>query len=155
MSRHKTRRFSNPNPFVPPHVVGKLLNAETGEWQMPSLKQGILSEHFSKCLFCQVTVAMIVEETLQHDRTHGLPADSSQKLLTQLKVLIHETLRASMGPYIDVCKLEGEKEANKRFHDFAKHLKECQECRQLVNETLTLLAEIEDVENTVAGGKRH
>jgi hypothetical protein len=154
MHKNKSTKSPKANPFVAPHVISQFLKPSTGEWLIFSLEQESLPEHFFHCLLCQRTLIMFVEETLRQDQKNGFPEDSACMLLEQLRALIHETLRAFIGPYIDVCKLKGEREAKRRFPELAAHLKECDECRQVVNETLSLLTEIENSERLAVGGKR-
>lgn len=78
--------------------------------------------------------------------TNNSTETPAQNLLTQLVTTHHEIAVQDyehIGAYAEAIMAEGRKEADRRFHVLAGHIRRCSSCKSMLEETLTFLNESE------------
>jgi len=137
----------HPDLLVPPHVVDKLIELLTGEWQPDSSQQEQLVAHLADCSYCRIVLIASLSAEQEDERAKNSPDSPLRDLLTRF-IAIHHEIEAReyehMGAYAETIVAEGSEEAGKRFPILAEHIKRCPGCKSTLEATLAFLNESEE-----------
>lgn len=126
----------------PPHVLSQFLDAIMGDGQLYVDQQVQRWEHLAQCIHCQAFLGSYLVKVIEYNKEHGEPEDSAQKLLIQLKHIIHERLKEDISRYVEMLIDQGEEEASRRFPEFAEHLQACRDCYATVQDLRSWLTQL-------------
>jgi hypothetical protein len=81
--------------------------------------------------------------------------EQTQSTVDAFRAALEETIHGTdfqnkLSAYIEILGAQGEETARKQFPKVAKHLEKCAVCRNVVEDTLYLLQEIEEEERADA-----
>lgn len=128
------------------HIESNLIDMAVGTWQPTSPEMDNLVDHLMGCLYCQVTLGVLLATQQNADKSEN---DAQRKALLLLAGAIREMqIQDDICPYIDVLEAVGVEEANKQFPILASHLKRCKACRSEVEEIRLLLGRAKNTRGT-------
>ena len=136
-----------PDLLESPHVVNELFHVVMGEWQLDSTQQEQMVGHLGECEHCRTALLVLLTADQEYEMLNNYPDTTTRNLLIQFVTIHHEIAvhdYEQMGAYAEAIKAEGRKEADRRFHVLAEHIRKCTSCRSWLKETLAFLNESEE-----------
>lgn len=137
----------SPDLLVPPHIANELFLLVMGEWQPDSSQQEKLVVHLRECYYCRMSLIVLLSADQEYEMENSPTETPARNLLTQFVTIHHEIAVQDyeyIGAYAEAIIAEGRKEADKRFHVLAGHIKRCSSCKFMLEETLAFLNKSEE-----------
>src|SRR5207249_4201988 len=131
------------------HILRLLINTITGTKQPAS--QSLL-EHLAGCVRCQVLLGVCV--LLYKKEESG--KEQTQRTMEVFRAPLEEAshgmdFQNKLSMYIEILETQGEEGAGQQLPEIARHLKECEVCRAVVEDTLLLLHDMDEKEYVMSG----
>lgn len=131
------------NLHEPPHVLAQFVDMVTAKSFADDESQKQISTHLATCIYCQTMLGSYLVALSKYNKAHNIPVDDVEKLLGQLKDIIHETIKDDIPAYVDALMEQNEKKANQHYPLFAEHLQSCEDCKREVADLHSLLQQLE------------
>jgi hypothetical protein len=130
------------------HTPGILLALVTGAWKPTPLERQHLLEHLLTCVPCRVMLGASVILYAEKESAK----EQAQEVVDAFRASLQEALHGidfqnKLSAYIDMLEAQGEEQADEHFPDLVAHLKRCQVCRDVVEDTVCLLQEMKNEES--------
>ena len=125
----------------------------TGTWEPTPLEMQHLLEHLITCVPCRVILGAWVILYAEKE-----PAkEQTQRAVDAVRATLQEAMHGmdfqnKLSIYIDILEVQGEEQAAKQFPAVVDHLKRCQVCRTVVQDTVFLLREMKNEETPDSAG---
>ena len=143
--RYQSISCNNTNHVHKPEILVALV---TGAWEPTPLERQHLLEHLITCVPCRVILGACVILYTEKESSK----EQAHQVVDAFRASLQEALHGidfqnKLSAYIDIMVAQGEKQADKQFPDLAAHLKRCQVCRDVVEDTVFLLQEMKNEES--------
>lgn len=130
------------------HPLEILLALVTGTWEPMPLERQHLLEHLLTCIPCRVMLGASVILYAEKESAKEQAQDVVDAFRASLQEALHGIdFQNKLSAYIDMLEALGEEQADRQFPDLAAHLKRCQVCRDVVEDTVFLLQEMKNEES--------
>ncbi len=130
------------------HTLEVLVALVAGTWEPTPLERQHLLEHLITCVPCRVILGTSVILYAKKESAK----EQAQEVVDAFRASLQEALHGidfqnKLSAYIDMLEAQGEEQADEQFPDLAAHLKRCQVCRDVVEDTVFLLQEMKSEES--------
>jgi hypothetical protein len=130
------------------HPLEILLALVTGTWEPMPLERQHLLEYLLTCIPCRVMLGASVILYAEKESAKEQAQDVVDAFRASLQEALHGIdFQNKLSAYIDMLEALGEEQADRQFPDLAAHLKRCQVCRDVVEDTVFLLQEMKNEES--------
>lgn len=122
----------------PPHLVSQFIDMLIDQQPLSAELQEERWEHLELCIYCQGFLGTYLLKKIEYDTEHGESEEAAKVLLSQLKHLMHETLKKDIPAYVEMFLEQSETQA-RQFPLLVEHLATCKDCQDEVQALQTWL----------------
>lgn len=133
-----------PDLLEKPHIVTKLIDMITDDWQPDATQHEHMVAHLLACSECRTAIILLLSAFHKYERKSHNPEKPAQGLLQKFVALHHEIEAQNheqMGAYAEMIVDKGRRKADKHFPLFARHVKICSACQATLKETIAFIKE--------------